>query len=460
MFRDLPTYPEMHPTGLPWAQSLPAHWRLQRAKQIMRAIDVRSADGDEELLTVSSRHGVIPRATATVSMFKAETYAGHKLCWPDDLVINSLWAWGRGLGVARHHGIVSTAYGVYRQRNSELYPAYLDHLVRSDPFQWELQVRSQGVWKSRLQITDQRWLDAPMLLPPADEQGAIVKYLAHANARIDKAINAKRRLLSLLDEEARQLTTDLVTGGLGHRVVDSGADLPEGWLVCPFLRTVTERADYRGATPEKTESGVILVTAKNVRPGWIDYETSREYVSETDYPQIMRRGLPRVGDLLLTMEAPLGNVALVDREDVALAQRVVRFRLDGEILRPRFASAAMNSPYFQYQLTVRGTGSTALGIKASKLPQLLIALPPVGEQDRLLGILDQKSGVTTAIVARVRRELDLLQEFRVRLVSDVVTGQVDVRAIAATLPDEPDTADNQISEPDDDLEEALNESEK
>ena len=156
MFRDLPVYPETIATVLPWAKRLPSHWRIERAKTIMWPVDVRSMAGSEELLTVSSNRGVVPRSTAMVSMFKAESYAGHKLCWPGDLVINSLWAWSRGLGVSRSHGIVSTAYGVYRQRSAALLPAYLHQLVRCEPFQWELQVRSQGVWKSRLQMTDAR----------------------------------------------------------------------------------------------------------------------------------------------------------------------------------------------------------------------------------------------------------------------------------------------------------------
>ena len=113
---ELRPYPSYKPSGVPWLGDMPEHWDLKRGKMLFRCIDVRSNDGSEELLTVSSDRGVVPRSTATVTMFKAESYVGYKLCWPDDLVINSLWAWGRGLGVSRHHGIVSSAYGVYRLR--------------------------------------------------------------------------------------------------------------------------------------------------------------------------------------------------------------------------------------------------------------------------------------------------------------------------------------------------------
>ena len=87
-----------------------------------------------------------------------------------------------------------------------------------------------------------------------------------------------------------------------------------------------EYVDYRGKTPNKTENGVFLVTAKNVKAGYIDYEASQEYIAEEDYDEVMHRGMPQIGDVLITTEAPCGNVAQVDREDIALAQRIIKYR--------------------------------------------------------------------------------------------------------------------------------------
>jgi type I restriction enzyme S subunit len=213
-------------------------------------------------------------------------------------------------------------------------------------------------------------------------------------------------------------------------------NVPEYWEVRSFPRCAAERADYRGATPAKTDSGIFLVTAKNIRKGWIDYEASREFVSDSDYPKIMRRGLPRAGDLLLTTEAPLGNAALVDREDVALAQRVIRFRMNSKLLDAKFALHAVLSPYFQRQLLQRGTGSTALGIKASKLPQLQIVCPPIAEQVAILEFIEGECAPANVAAATARSEIDLLREYRTRLIADVVTGKLDVREAAARLPQE------------------------
>ena len=139
MIADLKPYAEYKESGLPWLGQVPGHWVTKRGKSYLVAIDERSKTGREELLTVSSARGVVPRRSANVTMFKAETYAGHKLCWPGDLVINSLWAWGGGLGVSQHHGIISTAYGVYRSRPAaQMNPRFLHELVRSSAFHWEL----------------------------------------------------------------------------------------------------------------------------------------------------------------------------------------------------------------------------------------------------------------------------------------------------------------------------------
>jgi type I restriction enzyme S subunit len=83
---ELAPYERTRPAALPWLRHIPEHWRIARGKAVMSAVDVRSATGEEELLTVSSSRGVVPRSSASVSMFKAESYVGHKLCWPDDLV--------------------------------------------------------------------------------------------------------------------------------------------------------------------------------------------------------------------------------------------------------------------------------------------------------------------------------------------------------------------------------------
>ncbi len=91
------------------------------------------------------------------------------------------------------------------------------------------------------------------------------------------------------------------------------------------INNILNYVDYRGKTPEKVENGILLITAKNIKFGYIDYEVSKEYINPKDYNEVMRRGLPKKGDILITTEAPLGNVAQIDNENIALAQRVIKY---------------------------------------------------------------------------------------------------------------------------------------
>jgi type I restriction enzyme S subunit len=159
-------------------------------------------------------------------MFKAASYAGHKLCWPEDLVINSLWAWANGLGFSRQHGIVSTAYGVYRLR--EPYRAlwkYLHLALRCGAYDWQFHVRSKGIWKSRLQLTDWSFLDMPLILPPATEAAAISVFAEEATTNLDAAIEHAYREILLLREYRTRLIADVVTGKLDVR--EAAARLPD-----------------------------------------------------------------------------------------------------------------------------------------------------------------------------------------------------------------------------------------
>jgi type I restriction enzyme, S subunit len=144
----------------------------------------------------------------------------------------------------------------------------------------------------------------------------------------------------------------------------------------------------------------------------------------------MRRGLPKVGDILFTTEAPLGNVALVDREDIALAQRIIRFRMRGSHFHSRFALYAMLADYFQSQLKSLSTGSTAEGLKASKLSVLRLVVPPLPEQEAIVSFLDASCGKIDALSASAEAAIAGLIEYRQALITSAVTGKIDTRGLA------------------------------
>ncbi len=149
--------------------------------------------------------------------------------------------------------------------------------------------------------------------------------------------------------------------------------------------------DYRGKSPNKTTFGVPLVTAKVVKNGRI--ETPDEFIAEDDYNDWMSRGIPQAGDVVMTTEAPLGEVAQLDGRKIALAQRIITLRGKPGLLHQGFLKFLLQSDQVQDELRSRATGTTVVGIRQSELRKVNLTLPPYESQKiigEILGTLDDK----------------------------------------------------------------------
>src|SRR5258708_9046843 len=167
---------------------------------------------------------------------------------------------------------------------------------------------------------------------------------------------------------------------------------PGSWKLMPLEDCMSAIIDYRGKTPAKTLFGIPLVTAKVVKNGRIMRE-GREYIAAENYDSWMRRGIPAKGDVIITMEAPLGEIAQLDGEKVALAQRLITLRGKPGLLDNSYLKYAMQSGFVQAQLQARATGTTVVGIKQRELRKVMLPVPPSDQQRsiaEILGSLDDK----------------------------------------------------------------------
>lgn len=448
MIGNLKPYPHHQDTGHDWLGSMPSHWSLLRAKRLFREVDERSKTGKEELLSVSHITGVTPRRLKNVTMFMAESNVGHKVCRPGDLVINTLWAWMAALGVARHTGIVSPAYGVYRPtEGGGILPAYADHLLRTPLYAAEYQRRSTGVNSSRLRLYPEQFLRIPIMLPPLDEQAAIVRFLDWANGRLERAIRAKRKVIALLMEQKQSLTQRAVTRGLDASAslrptgVPWLGEVPSHWEVRPLKAVsviqsgVTLGKDY-GA--QQTQPFPYLRVA-NVQAGFV--ELSEVKTIRIPMPEA-RRSMLEVGDVLMTEG---GDPDKLGRGCVWSGQvspclhqnHVFAVRPDQQRLEPAFLSAYMGTSYARayFQSTAKQTTNLASTNK-TKIGRLQVPLPSVDEQHAILAAVAVETQPVNVAITRLEAEIRLLREYRIRLVVDVVTGKLDVREAAARLPEE------------------------
>jgi type I restriction enzyme S subunit len=180
------------------------------------------------------------------------------------------------------------------------------------------------------------------------------------------------------------------------------------------LNKLTTYVDYRGKTPQKTDNGIFLVTAKNIKMGYIDYEISKEYISENDFNDVMKRGFVQKGDVLFTTEAPMGNVAQIYNEHIALAQRVIKFRGIPLKLKNTFLKYNLMSFRFQKLLKEKAIGTTVLGIQGKVLHKLPIIYPQLKEQEKIadfLSTVDKKvENLENTITSLENQKKGLLQQ--------------------------------------------------
>ena len=170
--------------------------------------------------------------------------------------------------------------------------------------------------------------------------------------------------------------------------------------------------DYRGKTPQKSNKGIMTLSAKSVRDGYIDYSQCY-FISEEEYKRFMVRGLPKVGDVLLTTEAPLGVVARLDRDDIAIAQRLLTLRGKEDILDTGYLYYYLKSSIGQAKLRERESGTTVTGIKQAEFRKIMIDIPDISTQRKIASImegLDEKIKINNEINDNLEQQAQTLYQ--------------------------------------------------
>ncbi|CDH43621.1 restriction endonuclease subunit S [Candidatus Contendibacter odensensis] len=243
----------------------------------------------------------------------------------------------------------------------------------------------------------------------------------------------QQRIVGILDEAFDGIATAKANAG---KNLKNARTLFESYLQSVFTQrgerwvdaTIGQHIrfiDYRGKTPEKTEDGLRLITAKNVKMGYLQ-ETPKEFVTPESYDGWMTRGIPKLGDVLFTTEAPLANVAQLDTgEKVVFAQRIIIMQPVATKLDSTFLKYLLLSQPIQQRIHDKGTGATVKGIKASLLKKIEISFPKsVAEQQRIVAKLDILQEQTQRLESIYRRKLAALDELKKSLLHQAFAGEL------------------------------------
>jgi type I restriction enzyme S subunit len=351
----------------------------------------------------------------------------------------------RTVGLSRFEGMITGAYTVFECCDS-LLAAYLDSFYRAMDDRKLLSPLYSGL---RNTIPPPRFLGTKTPIPPPDEQTAIVRFLNHTNQRIERTIRAKRKVIALLNEQKQVIIHRAVTHGLDPnvRLKPSGipwlGEIPDHWEIRRNGHIFKERN-------ERGQLGlpVLIVSLRTgVTVGSETNEAGRERRLIADHTSYK---LACQGDIAYNMMRMWqGAVGVVPALGLVSPAYVVAQPLEG-------VSSSYYDLLFRTDACKGEINRNSRGIVSDRnrlywddFKRLVLPVPPINEQISIVENLSNQFAEVDLAIDRTEREIDLLREYRTRLIADVVTGKLDVREVAAQLPDEVEEIEEVILDDDD-----------
>lgn len=469
MIGDLKPYSEYKDSGLPWLGEVPGHWRTERAKWLFRKMD-RPVREEDEVVTCF-RDGIVTlrRNRRLRGFTEATLFSGYQGIRKGDLVIHGMDAFAGAIGVSDSDGKGTPVYNVCQPREG-VNAAYYAHLVREmSQSQWILAL-AKGIRERSTDFRFEMFGSQFVPLPPPTEQAAIVRFLDWANGRLERAIRAKRKVIALLTEQKQAIIYRAVTRGLDPSVPlkDSGVpwigEIPAHWEL-RRLRTLVNHIE-QGVSPLAVGFLAEGNTWGVLKSGCVN----RGIFRETEHKQLAKDFkidpaiVVKVGDVLISRACGspslVGSVGRVRSLQYQLILSDKTFRaVFRSVVDEDFMVFAMNCSYYRQQVeqAISGADGMANNLPLSSLRGFNFAVPPKEEASAIANYLETGTAGINSSIARLEREITLLCKYRTRLVSDVVTGKLDVREAAARLPKEELVADEALSDPydQDDAEDSL-----
>ena len=441
----LRTYTSLKPSGIRWQSDVPKHWHVRRLRTVaeMRVSNVDKHTKEEELpvrlcnyVDVYKNDRItqgIPFMSATASRDEIEKF---RLNRNDVVITKDSEAWD-DIGVPSlvtepADDLISGYHLAILRPREDTYGPYLFWTLQSKPTAYQFHVEAKGV--TRYGLAHHGIQSALIPHPPLPEQQAIVRFLDHADAQIQRYIAAKERLVSLLEEQRQVLVHQAVTRGLDPsvRLKNSGVewmgDVPEHWEVVPFKRRVGFREGPGIMAADFRESGVPLLRISCLC-GPVATLDGCNYLD----PDVVRARWShfaiKEGDYLLSASASTGVVSLATSKVAGCVPYTGIIRLWSASPRTvmPYVRLFLSSRLFLDQVDLEKTGVAISHFGPTHLSRMVITLPPEPEQQAIVEYIDKATAGIDAAIARARQQIELVEEYRTRLIADVVTGQIDVR---------------------------------
>lgn len=452
MNKSLKPYPAYKNSYIDWIKKVPEHWEIRKLRHILYQKTENNLL-DLPLLSVIREKGVILRDITnqnTNRNYIPDDLTNYKVVHINQFVINKMKAWQGSYGISAYEGIVSPAYFVFNINfeNSQ----YFHTAIRSRAYIPFFTQASDGIRIGQWDLYQTRLREIPFFIPPFLEQNAIVRFLDYMSKRIQYYINAKKKLIKLLEEYKQSLIQQAVTGQINVRTgkpylayKSSGnewiGDIPEHWEE----RRLRNVAKIIVSNVDKQQTGgeslVRLCNYIDVYKNDCINENISFMIATAKEEEIVNFRLEK-DDVLITKDSEMWNdigvpsIVTYTANDFICGYHLAILRSKKEILFAKYLFYTLKTSSIIYQLHISANGVTRYGLTHGSIKSLWLLLPALSEQTAIVTYLDKKTAFIDQSISTAKREIELLSEYRTRLITDVVTGKLDVREAATNLPEE------------------------
>lgn len=421
-------YEAYKPTETNWIPSVPITWDMKKIVHLFSQRKEKVSDRDFPPLSVT-KNGILPQLDNAA---KTDDGDNRKRVCVGDFVINSRSDRKGSCGVSTLEGSVSLI-NIVLQPRQQLTGNYAHYLLRSQPFSEEFYRNGRGIvadlWTTR--YSEMKTILLPV--PPREEQDQIVRYLDWQVSKINQLIAAKRKEIDAI-HDMEHLYIDHVFSEIANQKTIRLKYLVEQFVDCPH------------ETPEYCKDGdYCVIRTADQDYGYLRSETLMYRLTESEYTNRIRRAPLNAGDIVYGREGERWGLACVipESEKFCLGQRIMQFVCNKQMVTPEYVMWALNSSYVRNQGILDTMGSTSPHVNISTIINFRIPYTSREHQHTLVSKIECTMQKYRQLCERIENEIQLLHDLRTRLISDVVTGQIDVRGIK--VPDD-EYINNEITE--------------
>lgn len=416
---------------LGWTDILPSHWGVKRLKRVLsERKENNNPVKTNEILSLTNTRGVIPYSEkGNIGNKSKENIEGYHLTYPNDLVVNSMNVVIGSVGVSDYFGAISPVYYALMSRG-EANIKYYEYIFRLPSFEETLKGLGNGILEIRMRIPMSKLNNVLLPLPPRAEQDQIVRFLDWKVSEINKLIGIRRKEIQELEEYRTVKLTSITHYGLdkNRTLKDTGYSwigaIPADWHVRAFSKVASVKSNI--VQPES------YMEEMQVSPASIEKNTGKIIKTQTVKESGIISGNHRFyqGQILYSKVRPLLNkVAIAPFDGLCSADMYpIETALD-----TKYFLYFMLSQNFLGQLSMSGNRVKMPKINQDELSSVLILFPDIKEQKLIAKKLDQLFALVDGQIERIKQNTSLLQELKSVVISDVVTGKIDVRNV--TVPE-------------------------